>query len=518
MDVPVINALPVAPTRADAQPDYSAKADTFTAALPPFSIQVNTAVAWMGNTVALTLDYKNAAASSANLASLAAQTAATQAALATSNGATQVVLAATQANNAAQSAINAQIYAAASQAAAGIPTFTGKNAFDVLRINAAKTGVEWGTVGQSVGDILVTARAPDATYAAGNRTVYAKSQFPDLATLLGSLADADRSTVTVASIDPTVPSESTSYQQIAQTDNSSLIIALISNSPFPCVTSADKGATWTRRLTGFPAQPYQLACGNGVFVATFASSAAIQTSTDGVTWTSRSLPATVQSPYIFWTGTIFIVWSIGTTGGTFYTSPDGITWTTRSTFTTIGATWLTKAGTYIFAQASGTSAYSYSLDGITWNNVNPGYAFSNLVYYGGVYYALYGGNTTILFSTTTPAASGSWALNYVLPSGAGVYTDNSAVVIPQSKCIILPCVTSSAVVSNDGGLTWSLRGQTGTSFYKSLVVGAASLLFVQGNNGYKFPIFSYDTLANFMTPPSTATPNPTATYIKGKLA
>jgi hypothetical protein len=518
METPVIAALPVAPTRGDGPDDYMEKADIFTAAMPPFSVQVNTAVSWMADTVAATLDYKNAAAASANLASLAAQTAATQAALAASGGAAQVSLATTQAQNAAQSATNAQTYAAAAGSAAGIPTFTGKNAFDVLRINAAKTGVEWGTVGQSIGDILVTARTPDATYAAGNRTVYAKSQFPDLATLLGSLADADRSTVTVASIDPTFPSETTSYTQVAQTDNSSLIIALISNSPFPCVTSADKGATWTRRLTGFAAQPFQLACGNGMFVATFASSAVIQTSTDGVTWTSRGLPATIPSPGIFWTGTIFIVWSIGTTGGTFYTSPDGVTWTARNTFTTVGATSLIKAGSYIFAQASGSNTYAYSPDGITWTGVNPGYAFSNIFYYSGVYYALYGGNTAILFSTTTPGLSASWALNYVLPSGAGGYTDNSAVVIPQSKCIILPCVTSSAVVSNDGGLTWSLRAQTGVTFYKSLVVGAASLLFVQGNNGYKFPICSYDTVANFITPPSTPTPNPTSTYIKGKLA
>jgi hypothetical protein len=518
MATPVIAALPLAPTRGDGPDDYMVEADAFTAALTPFSIQVNTAVSWMAETMAATLDYKNAAAASANLASLAAQTAATQAALAASGGAAQVSLATTQAQNAAQSATNAQTYAAAAGSAAGIPTFTGHDAFDVLQINSGKTGVQWGKAGQAVGDILVTARTPDATYAAGNRTVYAKTQFPDLATLLGSLADPDRSTVTVASIDPTVPAETTSYVQIAQTDNSSLIVALMSNSPFPCVTSTDKGATWTRRLTGFAVQPFQLACGNGMFVATFANSAVIQTSPDGVTWTSRSLPASLPSPSIFWTGTIFIAWSIGTTGGTFYTSPDGVTWTARNTFTTVGATTLTKAGSYIFALASGSSTYAYSLDGIGWTSVNPGYSFTSIFYYNGVYYALYNGNTAILFSATNPTGPSNWAINYVLPSGAGAYTDNSAVVIPQSKCIILPCVTSSAVVSSDGGLTWSLRGQTGVTFYRSLVVGGASLLFVQGNNGYKFPMCSYDTTANFMTPASTPTPAPTATYIKGKLA
>jgi hypothetical protein len=388
----------------------------------------------------------------------------------------------------------------------------------VLQINPAKTGVQWGKAGQSVGDILVTARAPDATYAATNRAIYLKSQFPDLAALLGPLADADRSTVSAASINPTVPSETSSFNLIAQTDNGNLIVALMSTSPFACVTSTDKGITWTRRLTGIPVAPYALAYFNGMFVATFQNQSVIYTSSDGITWTGRNIPANLASPAIFASSAFFIIYGVGQTGGAFYTSPDGINWAARNNFTTVGATGITKAGAYLFATVNGSSQYGISADGgLTWIQVSPGYSFASIYYYGGVYYATYNGNFSILFSTTNPLLS-SWVLNNnAIPNAGSTWSYNSAVVIPQYKCIILPCTSASAFVSNDGGITWYLRSNTIVTFNAGLVVGN-KILYVQGNNGYTLPIFSYDIAVSFITPVIPFQPNPLTTYIKGKLA
>lgn len=70
--------------------------------------------------------------------------------------------------------------AAAAAAAAGLPSFTGRDGLDVLQIKPDKSGVQWCKAGQSVGDILVTARSPGSTYGLAGRVIYVQSAFPDL--------------------------------------------------------------------------------------------------------------------------------------------------------------------------------------------------------------------------------------------------------------------------------------------------------------------------------------------------
>lgn len=136
--IPTVSTLPPAPTRADAPADFTTKADAFVASLPPLVTQVNLTVKGM-NDQASYLDqlktdvngYKNAAAQSVT------------------DAAAQVKLATDQAGNAktyADSAMgyrdSAQTAAAASQAAAGMPSISGKADF-MLSVNAAGNGVEW---------------------------------------------------------------------------------------------------------------------------------------------------------------------------------------------------------------------------------------------------------------------------------------------------------------------------------------------------------------------------------------
>lgn len=388
MATPVIAALPLAPTRGDGPDDYMVEADAFTAALTPFSIQVNTAVSWMADTVAATLDYKNAAAASANLASLAAQTAATQAALAASGGAAQVSLAATQAQNAAQSATNAQTYAAAAQAAAGAPSLVGHDAFDVLQINSAKNGVQWGKSGQAVGDILVTARAPDSTYAMAGRVPYLKSAYPDLAALVGTPADTDRSTVTNASLSSSFSSDAIATFGVAVYGG--LIIALCINVAF-CYTSSDNGVTWVRRPTPFSGGK-ALAVLNGVFVATIQLNNInyVYTTTDGVTWTQRAfVTGTVSYAFVGVVAGLFVVATPGQSS--YQTSPDGVAWTQRTTFVANNQALINVNGNLV-AFVAGTS-YSVSTDGLVWNTYNAQTAsgaslnLQQITFCNGLYYA-----------------------------------------------------------------------------------------------------------------------------------
>ncbi len=116
MATPVIKALPAAPTRSDGADDFAAKADTFVAALPPLVVQINSTSEWIGGQVAAAEGYKNAAATSAQMA-------AEQAEIASGAGgaaAEQVALAAQQVTLATQQAVNAANSAAAAEAAGGL--------------------------------------------------------------------------------------------------------------------------------------------------------------------------------------------------------------------------------------------------------------------------------------------------------------------------------------------------------------------------------------------------------------
>lgn len=135
--IPTVSTLPPAPTRADAPADFTAKADTFVAALPPLVTQVNLTVKGM-NDQASYLDqlksdvngYKNAAAQSAT------------------DAGTQAGNAQTYAGQAMSYRDSAQTAAQAAQASAGLPPLN--NPLFYLRQKADKSGVEWSAVTQVI--------------------------------------------------------------------------------------------------------------------------------------------------------------------------------------------------------------------------------------------------------------------------------------------------------------------------------------------------------------------------------
>jgi hypothetical protein len=108
--------------------------------------------------------------------------------------------------------------------------------------------------------------------------------------------------------------------------------------------------------------------GNGVFSANAQSTTAAASSTDGITWTLRTMPAAEQwRKPVFGNGTFVSVGRSG--GGTLNaaaTSPDGITWTLRTT--PDYGSWSTVAyGNGIFlALAYGNNISITSTNGISW--------------------------------------------------------------------------------------------------------------------------------------------------------
>ena len=299
MAAPQITPLPTPPVRSDAPADFAVKADNFAAALPQFVTETNASAAFVDQraidadaSATAAAASEGAAASSVAAAADQVALATEQAGLATTNGQAQVALAAEQVDLAADqvalaaqeadrsesAAGSAEVSAAAAGAAAGLPALVG-NAGKALIVKTNESGVEFGEVGQKIGDILITAREPDATYLAANN-VYLQAAYPELFSVVGLKSNIYES---VARSLPTTEA------WISVTYGNGLFVAVAQGGTI-AATSPD-GITWTQRALPASATWASVTYGSGLFVAVAQSSAIAATSPDGITWTQRALPA-----------------------------------------------------------------------------------------------------------------------------------------------------------------------------------------------------------------------------------
>lgn len=148
-------------------------------------------------------------------------------------------------------------------------------------------------------------------------------------------------------------------------------------------TSVD-GITWTSRTPAANLWWRDITFGNGLFVAVSRTGTGnrVMTSPNGITWTSRTTPMDANFTGIAYGNGVFVAVSeggAGVTGGNVMTSTDGINWTQRN------LAWTALA--VHFAEGKFTTGYRYSTDGITWNlsniNFNPlGITYGNGYFVG----------------------------------------------------------------------------------------------------------------------------------------
>lgn len=131
------------------------------------------------------------------------------------------------------------------------------------------------------------------------------------------------------------------------------------------VTSTD-GLTWTSRTSigGFNGN---LVWAKNLF-ATIGSGSTVNTSTDGITWTTTS---NTSANSITYGKGLFV--TVGNSG-VIRTSTDTVTWTTRTSGTTSNMNLITYGnGAFLAVGTSGGNGFGrFSTDGITWSNANFG--------------------------------------------------------------------------------------------------------------------------------------------------
>lgn len=176
-----------------------------------------------------------------------------------------------------------------------------------------------------------------------------------------------------------------------------------------------------------------MAYGNGVYVAVAANTSTAATSSDGTTWTQRTLPASGTWMTVTFGAGLFV--TVAQNSNMAATSPDGITWTLRTM--PANAAWraVTYGGGRFVAVCNSALTTAYSLDGITWTA---------------------GGNL--------PATHSWQAIGY----GAGAF-------------LAFAGSNAAYAISTDGGVSWTQRSMPLNATYTAIVFGASG--FVAVNNG-----------------------------------
>jgi len=404
MTVPVITPLPPAPTRADAPSDFTAKADAFVAAQVGMVAEFNASA-----------EFVDQRAIAANASATAAADSATTAAQHEQGAAEQVALASAARQGAEDAEQQAQLYAAAAGAAAGVPALEG-NAGKSLVVKSDESGVEWGSASQSIGDILVTARDPGPTFLPADGGVYLQSAYPQLFPLIGLTADAlDAPWAPVAAgvlgtYTGGVATDGggvwiigggTGGNIARSTDNGStwaaiLVFATTSVASTAiatdrvgvwlhfsglgvCHRSDDNGATWAPVATGLNRSVNGVASdGGGVWIAAGASGGAMPAARSidgGLTWASANLGFGSDSVSRVATDRSGVWIAVGGAGKISRSTDNGVTWgLVASPFgtNTINNVDTDGDGSWIAVGGGGIVARSTD-NGITWAVVTSGF-------------------------------------------------------------------------------------------------------------------------------------------------
>lgn len=396
MAVPSLTPLPAPPLPSDAEAIFDAKAGASLTAQDNMVDEINIALGWMNGVL---IDTNDVAANAAAAAQSAVEAEAAR-------------------DDAADSLASSQVVAAAVQASAGMPSFTGHDVFDVLQINAAKTGVQWGKVGQSVGDVLFSFVDPGALYKLADNSIYLKSAYPLASAALGVIDNKNfaGSFTSLTSVFGTAPIKGITTGlggvMIAVADGAS------GTTSYVAAKSTDGGVTWTPYTTGplgssTRALQSIASDGAGVWVIGVGGneSTVIRSTDNGVTWANVT---SVGGGNINAIATDRAgVWVVGGTSGA------------RSTDN--GATWSSQAGLPVMTLGGGIATDSSG----NW---------------------LAGGNGGAVARSENNGAT--WATK-----ASGANTQVNAVVTDKKGRWIV-CCASLLIISKDAGMTFKATGAT----------------------------------------------------------
>jgi len=220
--------------------------------------------------------------------------------------------------------------------------------------------------------------------------------------------------------------------------------------------------------------------GNGLFAVLVQSSNKIMTSSDGVTWTERTLPSSELWSCITYDNGKFVIAAYGTNKAA--TSTDGITWTAR---TLPSSQYWHRAtygnGLFVIIEAVSNKAATSS-DGVTWTErtLPSSELWSAVAYGNGVF--------VIVADSSNKAATSSDGITWTartLPS----FSSWKNLAYGNGLFIAIAEGTDKAATSPDG-ITWTARTLPSTNNWRGVLYG--DFLFVMLSHGSDITLTSPD--------------------------
>ena len=173
--------------------------------------------------------------------------------------------------------------------------------------------------------------------------------------------------------------------------------ATVSGIPTAFAYTSTDGLTWTSRTPSADLWWQDITYGNGLFVAVARTGTGnrVMTSPNGINWTSRTTPMDANFSGVAYGNGIFVAVSTGgagVTGGNVMTSIDGITWIQQN------ITW--TALTVFFENGKFTTGYRYSINGINWSEANLNFNAEGITYGNGYFVGVTESGTNRIFYST----------------------------------------------------------------------------------------------------------------------
>lgn len=250
-----------------------------------------------------------------------------------------------------------------------------------------------------------------------------------------------------------------------------------------CTTSSD-GTTWTKRTLPFIADWTDITYGSttGLFVAVASHGVYgvgyCATSPDGITWTRRALPAIQNWTSVASNETSYVI--VGQTSANAATtigaySADGITWVAN---TMTSAIW--KAVTYggtRYVAVSSTTLSNYDLDGTgTWTNggAMTSANYAGVRYNGSRFVAISGSSTTSMYSTDGVA----WSAGGALPNST-----SRSIAWDGTNLVVVSTTNSTQTARSTNGAAWTTTTLTGTLIgsWNAVTANGTTLVAVSGS-------------------------------------
>jgi hypothetical protein len=263
-------------------------------------------------------------------------------------------------------------------------------------------------------------------------------------------------------------------------------------------TSTD-GITWTTRSTTHNlAGPLDglYSSTDGLFVVVGGdNSPNITTSTDGITWQTRTsaFPGNTRAQAIAYYGGTYAAGG-GTTGnanGVICTSTNGITWTTRTSNFGSAGIWAMAAGNGVFVAGGTAGTLRTSIDsGVTWVTRTSNFGTTHIydIGYGDGVFIAGGGAGQLRRSTdgiTWTTVSSPFTTSEIVNRVR--YVDN-----------VWIAGSNSLYISTDGN-TWSLKAPSTFGTSNITAVGSGNGLFIVGVANTAFTSNNYSINNNLLT-------------------